>query len=111
MRYERQAFAGVGAEASLRVTFDEALRYRFRDLVPRPCDDDFDGRALAEGRHVMEIKVDSSLPYWLSLLVGKAGCTLRGVSKYSMAVEAAGLEEAEPGDAPSVPLLAGDRRR
>lgn len=91
VRYVRQAFQGVGANADLRVTFDDALGCRADDLVPRADDSDYPVALLGDGLSVLEIKVDVCAPKWLADLVGSAGVALRPLSKYSMAVEALGL--------------------
>ena len=91
MCYDRQAFVGHDAEESLRVTFDDRLRYRFRDLELRVDDGDFDGEILDREQSVLEVKVDRVVPYWLSVLAGRHRCVLQSVSKYAGVIEDAGV--------------------
>ena len=92
LRYHRHAFGGGPDEGDLRVTLDSELDYRFRDLVPEARGGSWDGR-LPDDLCVMEIKVASTVPYWLSLLAGRHAL-LQGVSKYGLAVEAGPLAQA-----------------
>lgn len=87
MRYDRQAFAGQGADADLRVTFDSGVACRLDRLDPEPDDRRFTRYLLPEGSSVMEIKVTESVPYWVSRLVADAGCVLQSHSKYCHALE------------------------
>ncbi len=106
MRYDRQAFRGLGGEADLRITFDEQIRVRGRDLVPSAGDRDFDLDILEPGQSVLEIKVAERVPYWLAHLVGRTGCVRRSFSKYQSAVMDLGLQ---PAAADPEPLSAAAR--
>lgn len=85
LRYDRQAFRGPEVDSDLRVTFDERIRCRRDDLVPRPDDERF-ALELLPGLTVMEIKVDQTTPLWLSRLVAGQGVPRQAFSKYSFAV-------------------------
>ncbi len=83
--YEREAYAGIGEEKGLRVTFDRNIRYRIEDV------------SLAAGDHgtplfdnsdlLLEIKFTGSMPVWLAELLGKHGIRRRSFSKYGRIYE------------------------
>ncbi|TVT28854.1 polyphosphate polymerase domain-containing protein [Salinicoccus cyprini] len=91
--YDRHAFHGIH-EADLRVTFDYNLRCRSDDLNIEngPHGTHFIDRNLV----VMEVKMSSSIPLWLTNILSKYGLKKEGVSKFctSIDVESLGIEHA-----------------
>ncbi len=87
MRYDRYAYTDKNPESDLRITFDTDIAYRFHDLTPRPDDRRFEKYLLPEGYSVLEVKVSSTVPYWLSKAIGAIGCVIQSHSKYCNAVE------------------------
>ena len=87
MRYERHAYSDKDPDSDLRITFDTDIAYRFHDLIPVPDDRRFEKVLLPAGFAVMEIKITGCIPYWLTQLVGEAGCVLQSHSKYCNALE------------------------
>jgi hypothetical protein len=72
--YQRHAYLGRGAELGLRVTVDQRVRGRDRDL---------DLGADAENRYiirpslaVLEVKANDRVPYWLTDLTARRGLTV-----------------------------------
>lgn len=106
MRYDRQALADVDPASDLRMTFDLGIGYRFHDLTPLPDDRNFSHSLLGDGQSVMEIKGTGAVPYWLSRLVGAAGCRLASFSKYCSALAAG-----DPVVRPIPSRIAGARER
>jgi hypothetical protein len=97
VRCERQAFVGRDEEADLRVTFDQNVGWRRRDLVPRPDDRDMDGTVLGDDPCVLEVKVDLTTPRWLVELITREGCVMSSHSKYGAAIAASlGAPSAAP---------------
>lgn len=90
--YDRQAFVGVD-DPDLRVTFDYNLRCRKDDLH------------IEHGPHgthfvdpnmvVLEVKVDYSVPLWLSRILSELGCRKGSVSKFCTSVDLLEEEEVE----------------
>ncbi|MGY3715199.1 VTC domain-containing protein [Sutcliffiella cohnii] len=82
--YDRQAFSGI-EDKDLRVTFDFNLRCRMDD------------KRIEKGPHglffvdpnlvILEVKVDHSVPLWLSRLLAELGCTKKSVSKFCTSAE------------------------
>jgi hypothetical protein len=91
LRYTRQAYADRDLQSDLRITFDTDIACRFDRLEPTPDDRDFDRLLVTGGACVMELKGTGAIPYWLTRLLGEAGCVLRSHSKYSHALEAGGI--------------------
>lgn len=110
VRCDRQAFVGSGEEADLRVTFDENIGWRARDLLPRPGDRDIDGLLVGSDPCVLEVKVDMAVPAWLIDLLNREQCLLRSHSKFGGAIAASGLVRLVQPAAPA-PILAIDRAR
>jgi hypothetical protein len=86
--YHRQGLAGTGAELGLRVTIDQRVRGRDRDL---------DLAAVAENRFIVpaaraivEVKANERVPYWFTDLAARRGLTVVRISKYCQSVEAFG---------------------
>ncbi|SCX76247.1 polyphosphate polymerase domain-containing protein [Alkaliphilus peptidifermentans] len=77
--YDRQAFQGV-EEKDLRVTFDTDLR---KDENCSKIEDYKNGEPIMEsGLYVLEVKVNSRIPYWLTRILSECECYKQGVSKY-----------------------------
>ena len=77
--YDRLAFAGID-DPELRITFDTNLRWRDTGLDLRLGDD---GAPITEpGMILMEIKIPSVCPLWLSQLLSQAGVFPTSFSKY-----------------------------
>lgn len=87
VRYNRLALNGGADHPDLRVTFDSELRGRTHDLTLLSTSHAHDVYFLPPELCVMEIKVNQSVPYWLSKLVNKHHCTMRRISKYCRALE------------------------
>ncbi|WP_096156396.1 MULTISPECIES: polyphosphate polymerase domain-containing protein [Bacillus] len=82
--YDRQAFVGVD-DPDLRVTFDYNLRCRKDNLrIENGADGIF---FVNEDLVVLEVKVDHSVPLWLSRLLGELGCRKGSVSKFCTSVD------------------------
>ena len=85
--YDRVAFEGSEYDPGLRVTFDTNLKCRTHDLTLL-------SQGYAENRFfapphwcVMEVKVNSRVPYWMTGVLSRHHCTLRRISKYCTALE------------------------
>lgn len=93
MRYRRHAFsldAEDGTEP-LRITFDDQLSGRFRDLQPEPDDQRRDFTLLPADHLVMEVKGAGTVPYAVARWLSKSGLSPRGFSKYCAALRLAAL--------------------
>lgn len=79
--YDREAFFGTQSEdGDLRVTFDTNIRARRHDLDLRLGS--FGERILDENLVLMEVKVDKSVPLWLSRLMSENNVRKQRFSKY-----------------------------
>jgi len=78
LAYERTAFEGT-TDPSLRITFDQNIRSRGREL-DLICGDH--GRVLNEPAYLMEIKVFYAYPVWLSRLLAELEIYPVSFSKY-----------------------------
>ena len=87
VRYDRLAFEGGQHFPDLRVTFDTNLRGRTRQLSLRAGDAGHDTFFMPPERGILEVKVNHTVPYWLTRLLSEQRCTLRRVSKYCGALE------------------------
>ncbi len=87
VRYNRLALNGDGEHPDLRVTFDTELRGRTHDLTLLSTGHADDPYFLPPDMCIMEIKVNRTVPYWLTQLVNKYSCTMRRFSKYCTALE------------------------
>ncbi len=85
--YDRLAFEGGENFPDLRVTFDTNLRGRVHDLSLLSLGTSDDVYFLPPDRCVLEVKVNHTVPYWLTRILSDHRCTLRRVSKYCMALE------------------------
>ncbi len=72
--YLRQAFVGSEYDAGLRITFDTDIRYKTEDLcLHSPKAGAF---MISPELSIMEIKVNESIPYWLTELVANFNFSL-----------------------------------
>jgi hypothetical protein len=85
--YDRLAFEGSEYDPGLRVTFDTNLKCRTHDLTLL-------SKGYAENRFfappqwcIMEVKVNSRVPYWMTGVLSRHRCNLRRISKYCTALE------------------------
>jgi SPX domain protein involved in polyphosphate accumulation len=109
--YQREAFVGRGAETGLRITLDQRIRGRDRDLH---LGADAENRLIVPARlAVVEFKANERVPYWLTDLAAELNMSVVRISKYCQSVEAFGRAPRSvfhvPDDAPaatSVPVLA-----
>ena len=85
--YDRLAYEGGEHFPDLRVTFDTNLRGRVHDLSLLSLGEAADEYFLPPDRCVLEVKVNRTVPYWLTHILSNHRCTLRRVSKYCMALE------------------------
>lgn len=86
--YQREAFAGRDAELGLRVTIDQRIRGRDRDLR---LDLESENRFIVPpGRAVVEVKANERVPYWFTDLAAERGMSVVRISKYCQSVEAFG---------------------
>ena len=78
--YLRQAYVGSRYESGLRVTFDGNLAVRGPEfgLGPGLPEHFF----LPPDWMIMEIKVNETVPLWVSRMIARHECTLRRISKY-----------------------------
>lgn len=88
--YHRLAFNGSDYEPGLRVTFDTNLKCRGHDLTLLSPGDS-NRYFLSPDLCIMEVKVNYRVPPWLSVLIGRHGCTRRRISKYCAALETSRL--------------------
>jgi hypothetical protein len=115
--YQRRAYAlavtALGEEAGpepLRITFDEGVGARFRDLQPEPADSRCDFALLNPGQCLMEMKGSRAVPFALVRLLAGLGIQSGSFSKYRSAVErllrtpSLSLSPTHPTAAPQPPL-------
>ena len=87
VRYDRLAFQGREAEASLRITVDSNLRYQ---LTPSRFwfDEPASEVPLLDGEHhLLEVKTTGTLPCWLTRLLNEESCQVRSFSKYCQTID------------------------
>ncbi len=93
LRYRRHAHAlqleENGAEP-LRLTFDEGLGARFRDLDPEPDDQRCDLPLLPAEQMIMEVKGFGAVPARVAALLAKCRLSPRSFSKYCAAIRLSG---------------------
>lgn len=82
--YRRQAFVSQGPGRPVRITFDQDCRGRVRELQVQV--EAVNLPFLPADWCVMEVKVDESVPDWVTSLLARHGCQLRRVSKYCAAL-------------------------
>lgn len=78
--YSRKAFVGTNYNPGLRITFDSHLKCRIKDL--RLEHDSVNRYFLPPDWVIMEVKVDETVPDWVSSLLISHNCELNRVSKY-----------------------------
>ena len=83
--YRRQAWVGSRFERGLRITFDEDMTCRGpeRGLATGIPDHAF----MAPDAVIMEVKVDETVPLWVTRMLARHGCPLRRISKYCKGIE------------------------
>ncbi len=93
LRYRRHAFSLNVENLSepLRITFDDEIAGRIRDLDPLPDDPRHDFTLLPPGHIVMEVKGVGAVPYPIVAMLTKCGLSPRSYSKYCAALRLAGL--------------------
>ncbi|MBQ9910977.1 MAG: polyphosphate polymerase domain-containing protein [Lachnospiraceae bacterium] len=79
--YDRTAFYEPGGD--LRLTIDNAPRYRLQDLDLRKSMDGIP--LLPEGYSILEIKVQEAMPLWLSKILDEGKIYMASFSKYGEA--------------------------
>ncbi len=77
--YDRSALAGKD-DSELRVTFDRNIRWRNKDLDL--CLGDYGEPVMKDGKIVMEIKISSAMPLWLSQALSENLIYPASFSKY-----------------------------
>ncbi len=82
LSYEREAFCGRQAQ-DLRITFDEHILWRQENLSL--CSEAYGTEILEPGEVLMEIKIASAMPLWLSRLLSELGIFKTSFSKYGRA--------------------------
>lgn len=94
VRYQRSAFTmsslpndPTPLEEPLRITFDEAIQYRFESLKPEPDDSCFSHFLLPHGFGILEIKGSGGVPFSLSTFLGKRSIQATSFSKYCHAMD------------------------
>lgn len=82
--YDRHALHGIDDD-NLRVTFDLNLRCRNHDLFVEngPQGEHFIDNHLV----ILEVKVNNSVPLWLTRILQELGCKQRGASKFCTSLE------------------------
>ena len=92
--YDRHAFHGIH-DAELRVTFDLNLRCRNEDLA---VENGSHGKSFIDTNLVvLEVKVNDSVPLWLTRILQDLNCEQRGASKFCTSLEL--LKDEELGNA------------
>ena len=78
--YRRRAFVGGHYDAGLRITFDIDVGCRVHGLkVNHNAENHL---FMPPDWSIMEVKVNDSVPDWVTSLLARHGCQLRRVSKY-----------------------------
>ena len=104
--YHREAYAGRGAELGLRVTIDQRVRGRDRDLR---LDLETENRFIVPpARAIVEVKANERVPSWFTDLAAERSLSVVRISKYCQSVEVFGraprsvfhVHETDPGSAP-----------
>lgn len=87
--YDREAFYAVDDD-SFRVTFDRNILWRTENLSL--TGDVYGRQILAPGQSLMEIKVGSAMPLWMTEILTRHGVYQTSFSKYGNAYQAMLLE-------------------
>lgn len=82
--YDRHAFHGID-DAELRITFDLNLRCRNEDLALE--NGPYGERFIDEDLVVLEVKVNDSVPLWLTRYLQALNCEQRSASKFCTSTE------------------------
>ena len=82
LSYDREAYYSE-RDASLRITFDERVRYRFTELDLMQGDRGV--YLTGDGMHLMEIKIAGGMPLWLARGLSDARIFPTSYSKYARA--------------------------
>ena len=83
--YDREAFYDK-EDDSFRVTFDENIMWRDRDLsLTKPA---FGRRILPPDTSLMEVKTSGGIPLWMTAVLSENGIFKTSFSKYGRAYEA-----------------------
>lgn len=102
IRYHRFAYDS-GPEGTIRITFDNEPRCRFRRVALTPDDPDFELPLLEPGSSIMEVKTIGPVPYWFRNLIGEFNLVPRGFSKYTAALELYEFKSRPPISSPPPP--------
>ncbi len=84
LSYEREAFYGK-EDKELRITFDENILWRNEDISL--CSPVYGTPILREGHALMEIKIASAMPLWLTQLLAENQIFKTSFSKYGNAYQ------------------------
>lgn len=84
LSYDRMAFKGIG-ESDLRLTFDSNIRYRFHHVHLH--EGNYGDTLLPEGLHLMEIKMSTAMPLWLTGLLDTYEIRRTSFTKYGRIYE------------------------
>ena len=84
LSYDRMAFKGI-AEKDLRLTFDSNIRYRFENVHLH--EGNYGDTLLPEGLHLMEIKMSTAMPLWLTGLLDRYDIRRTSFTKYGRIYE------------------------
>jgi hypothetical protein len=92
IRYRRHAYALHLEDTAepLRITFDDQLGARFRDLEPEPGDRRCDLALLPADQMVMELKGSGAVPASVARSLAKSRLSPRSFSKYCAAIRLSG---------------------
>ena len=82
--YQRQAYKVDKKDGGLRITFDQQVSYRIKQLS---LDRSNDVQLLDNGMEIMEIKVKGELPLWTQETLKICGIEQVNFSKYAYALE------------------------
>ena len=86
--YRRQAFVGRDAQTGLRLTIDQRVRGRDRDLdLALAAENRF---IVPAARAIVEVKANERVPYWFTDLAARCGLQVARISKYCQSVEVFG---------------------
>ena len=77
---KRSSYSGI-EDSSIRITFDEDIKYRMKDLSLKDSEED----KLLTDKVVMEIKVKDAMPLWLVNILDEIKAYPRGFSKVGTA--------------------------
>jgi len=101
IRYHRYAY-DMGADGTIRITFDVDPKCRFKLEPLTPGDPDFELPLIEPGAAIMEVKTIGAVPFWFRRLLGEHQLIPRGFSKYATALELYDFKRR--GDSPSISI-------